>query len=233
MKELKRLFRRLLPHLETLARVGLLYFFFRTAKGIEIVEKILQKILPYVPGHEFVWPFFSLTLIVAVWIVVLYVQEGRLLGDVRKQPFRMEPGETLVFSSRWVGGLLFLRAKDHDPRARIRDVMSEKKRLLGRPNLMLWLTDRRLMLCSWAKETWRIIPISSIGRVTEAPRRFFFSPDRVVIGYHHEGRSEVLVIEDKSLMGRTLKEALLALNLFTPGPSSPLSAGLPSKIAGS
>jgi hypothetical protein len=91
-------------------------------------------------------------------------------------------------------------------------VVSEERRLLGWPSLALWLTDRRLMLRS-RENTWRIIPISSIERVTEALPRFF-SPHRIVIRYSFGCHSEVLVIEGKSLTGKTLKEALLGLNLL-------------------
>jgi hypothetical protein len=226
MKELKRLFRRLLPHLpRILLCIGFLYF------APALIESITAQ---RPPPHVFVY-LGPLVFILGIAGLALRVHwENRFLGDGRRQPFRMEPGEALLFSSFYSGGaLLYLRAGDYSPRARIRHVASGEKRLLGDRSLRVWLTDRRLMLQSQSGNTWRIIPISSIGRVTEAPRRFFFSPDRVVIVYHHEGRSEVLVIEDKSLMGRTLKEALLALNLFTAGPSGPLSAGLPSKIAGS
>ena len=96
----------------------------------------------------------------------------------------------------------------------------------GGAYLKLRLTDRRLMLRSRWGNTWRVVPVSSIERVTEAPRRFSFSLRRVVISYRLEGHSEVLVIEDKCVKGRTLKEALLALTRLTGGVSSPSSSNL-------
>jgi hypothetical protein len=92
---------------------------------------------------------------------------------------------------------------------------SEKKPFLGSPYLELRLTNRQLLLQSWWGNRWRVVSVSSIERVTEAPRRHFFWLDRVVIGYRFEGRSEVLVVEDKSVKGKTLKQALLGLNLLS------------------
>jgi hypothetical protein len=161
-----------------------------------------------------------------MWVLVQRYWERQFLGSTWKQPFMLQPGEEPVFSSNRVGCLLYPRAEDYSPRVPLRVLASEKKPFLGGPYLKLRLTDRRLMLRSWWGNTWRIVPVSSIERVTEAPRRISFSLCRVVISYRLEGHSEVLVIEDKCVKGRTLKEALLALTRFTGGVSGPSSSNL-------
>lgn len=210
MREPKRLLRRLLPHIPALLpAVVFLILFFALA---HIDDRILER----VPNYVWLGGGALVLMFAAEWTFLRPRWEERLLGHVSKQPFKLEPAETLVFSSYYSGGaLLYLRAGDYSPKARIRRVVSEKNRLLGDRYLRVWVTDRRLMLESQSGNTWRIIPVPSIEWVRDAPRRFFFSPDRLVIGYHHEGHSEVLVIEDKSVIGRTLKEAFLGLNLLS------------------
>lgn len=228
MAELKRVVRRLLPDIaRALPAVLLMVFWLNLPPNA-------SKMLQLVPSYVWLGGLSLGLVYTAAWNAFLGPQrEERFLGDMAKQPFKLEPGETRVFSSFYsVGGLLYLRAGDYIPRARIRYVASQKKRLLGDPGLRLWLTDRRLMLQSRLGNTWRIIPTPNIEWVRESPRRFFFSPDRVVIGYHHEGHSEVLVFEDKSVMGRTLKEALLAVNLPSGERSSPSLSNPPNKIGG-
>lgn len=178
----------------------------------------------------FQWLVLLLILAAAAGNLLQARREGSFAGDARKQPFQLETGEVLLFRNNWVGGLLYPRAEDCNPRVRIRYVASQKKCVLGNRHLRLWLTDRRLMLQSrqW-RNTWRIIPLSSVEWVGEAPRRHFFSPERVVIGYHYEGHSEALVLEDKSIIGKTLKEALLAVTSPSGEHTRPLSSDLPNE----
>jgi hypothetical protein len=157
--------------------------------------------------HGWVLLFFC-----ALFLLERY-RERRFLGSAWKQPFAVQPDEEVIFSTYRVGIFLYPRAEDYTPRIPLGVMIGEQKPLFfGGPFTRMRLTNRRLMLRSWFGNTYRIIPVASIDRVAEAPRRFFFLLRRVVIGYHLEGRNEVLVIEDKSVKGRTLKEALLALN---------------------
>ena len=220
MTEPRQLIRRVLRYVAGLLLAAAVYYFF--------VARNEGKISPRV--GSFVSSACGLIAAVA-WIFLQRHWERQFLGSAWRQPFKLHPGEALVFSSDRVGCLLYPRAEDYSPRVPLRVLASEKKPFLGGPYLKLRLTDKRLMLRSWRGNTWRVIPVSSIERVTEARRRFFSIPDRVVIGYRFEGRSEVLVIEDKPARGKTLKEALLALNTFTAAASGPLSVDLPGSIA--
>lgn len=218
MREPKRLVRRLPYYVPGLLLVVALYYYFVALKG--------GKIPPRVDSFVSV---ASGVIAATAWVLVQRQWERQFLGSAWKQPFILQPGEGLVFSSNRVGCLLYPRSEDYTPRIPLRVLASEKKPFLGGPYLKLRLTDRRLMLRSWWGNTWRIIPISSIERVAEARRRFFV-PNNLVIGYRFEARSEVLVIEDKRVKGKTLKEALLGLRPSLKGePSSPSWSGPTNK----
>jgi hypothetical protein len=109
MAELRRLFRRLLPHLlETLLRAT--FFCFAWYIIFENHRRQTPEIV--------VDAVFVVFVLAAVYLgFVLPQRENRLLGDLRKQPFRLEADEALLFNCRWVGCLLFLRAEDCNPRA--------------------------------------------------------------------------------------------------------------------
>ncbi len=205
MAELKRLLRRLLPHIpRVLLCMGFLYF---------VPVLIESKIARGIPGHLYLHLWCCVIVFAITGFALRIRWENGFLGNGRKQPFKMEPGEALVFSTNFVGALLYRRAEAYSPTGP-NWLLACQKRFLRDPYLILWLTNRRLLLRSW-RTTWRVIPVPSIEWVKESPRRLFYSPDSVVIGYRHESRSEVLVIEDKSVIGRTLKEALHGLNLLS------------------
>ena len=209
MTEPKRPIGQFLSHLPRLLLSAAVLYFLLTGNA--------DKILRLIPAHMHIliclWGLFFLS--AAAWNLLQPRWERNFLGGAAKCPFTLEPGEVLLFSNYWAAGVLHLRAEDCNPKVTIRRVASKEKGQLGNRNLRLWLTDRRLILQSrqW-RNTWRIIPIPSIKWIQEAPRRFF-SPERLVIAYENEGRSEALVLEDKSLTGRTLKEGLLAMSALS------------------
>ena len=164
--------------------------------------------------QTFVMDGWVLLLFCALFLVERY-RERRLLGIAWKQPFVVQPDEEVIFSTYRVGIFLYPRAEDYTPRIPLGVMIGEKKPLFfGSPFTRMRLTNRRLMLRSWFGNTWRIVPVSDIDGVTEAPRRFSFLLRRVAINYHLQGHREVLVIEDKRVKGRTLRETLLAVKPF-------------------
>jgi hypothetical protein len=168
----------------------------------------------------FVMDGWVLLFFCALFLVERY-RERRFLGSAWKQPFVVQPDEEVIFSTYRAGIFLYPRAEDYTPRIPLGVMIGEKKPLFfGGPFTRIRLTNRRLMLRSWFGNTWRIIPVSGIDRVLEAPRRFSFLLRRVIVDYHLESHREVLVVEDKRVGGKTLKEALLGLGLSLRGEPS-------------